>query len=48
MRVTPNGEYDYRVIDTLGINVSPTHIVQQDDWELGEHENIDNLYLKGD
>ena len=30
MRVTPDGEYDYRVFDTIGINVSPTHIVQQD------------------
>lgn len=29
MRVTQDGEYDYRVFDTLGSNVSPTHIIQQ-------------------
>lgn len=28
MRVAEDGEYDYRVLDTIEINVRPTHIVQ--------------------
>ncbi len=30
MRVTEDGEYDYRIFDTIEGNVRPTHIVQQD------------------
>lgn len=56
MRVTPDGEYDYRVFDTIGINVSPTHIVQQDNGtyfasavvqpdDLGVGENVVFLVL---
>ena len=56
MRVTSDGEYEYRVLDTIGINVSPTHIVQQDNGtyfasavvrpnDLGVGENIVFLIL---
>ena len=56
MRVTPDGEYDYRVFDTIGINVSPTHIVQQSNGtyfasavvqpdDLGVGENVVFLVL---
>lgn len=30
MRVTEDGEYDYRVFDTIGSNVRPSHIVQRE------------------
>lgn len=30
IRVTEDGEYDYRIFDTIGNNVKPTHIVQLD------------------
>lgn len=51
MRVTEDGEYDYRIFDTIGSNVRPTHIVQQENGnyfatavvqpdDLGVGENV--------
>ena len=59
MRVTVDGEYDYRVFDTIGSNVRPTHIVQQENGtyfasaviqpdDLGVGENVVFLVLDSD
>lgn len=56
MRVTEDGEYDYRIFDTIGSNVRPTHIVQQENGnyfatavvqpdDLGVGENVVFLVL---
>ena len=56
MRVTEDGEYDYRIFDTIGSNVRLTHVVQQENGnyfatavvqpdDLGVGENVVFLVL---